>query len=183
MADEPAIDSRLAQLLGHCGQSEHSAPHPDPSAAESRRADDIAVVIGLDGSDSSWDAFWWGCGEARRLNRGAVAVLVSPTIDASAGLALAVGCFCGCEDIDRRATGQAIELERAVRRHAAEHGLDVGFVHARGDRAQELLRVAEAVQSDLIVVGSSTRAIHHVAGSLGRRLIGRSKAPVVAVVP
>lgn len=183
MADEPDIDPGLQQLLGHRGESEHSAPHPDPSPAESRRADDIAVVIGLDGSDSSWDAFWWGCGEARRLNRGAAAVLVSPTIDAGTGLALTIGCFCDCEDIDRRATEQAIELEGEVHRHATEQGLDVVFVQARGDPAQELLRVAEAVQSDLIVVGRSTRALHHVAGSLGRRLIGKSKAPVVAVVP
>ncbi|WP_196807522.1 universal stress protein [Candidatus Solirubrobacter pratensis] len=141
------------------------------------------MVIGLDGSDTSWDAFWWGCGQARRLNRRAVAVFVSPTIDAGSGLALALGCSCDCEDIDRRVTERAIELAGEVNRHAADHGLDVLFVHARGEPVQELLRVAEAVRSDLIVVGRPTRALHRIAGSLGRRLIGRSTAPVVAVVP
>jgi nucleotide-binding universal stress UspA family protein len=183
MADERDIDPRLQQFAGDHVEAEHSAPRPDPATAELRRSDDIAVVIGLDGSSTSWDAFWWGCGQARRLNRRAVAVFVSPTIDAGTGLALALGCFFDCEDVDRRATAQAIELAGEVHRHAAEHGFDVLFVHARGDRAQELLRVAEAVQSDLIVIGRPTRALHHLAGSLGRRLIGQSKAPVVAVVP
>ena len=26
------------------------------------------VVAGLDGSKTSWDAFWWACGEAQRLD-------------------------------------------------------------------------------------------------------------------
>jgi nucleotide-binding universal stress UspA family protein len=141
------------------------------------------VVIGLDGSDTSWDAFWWGCGEARRLSACAVAVFVSPTIDASAGLASAVGCPCDYTEIDRRATEWASELEREVHRHAAERGLDLRFLHAHGDPAQELLRVAATLKCDLIVVGRSAKVLHRLAGSLGRRLIGTSRAPVVTVVP
>jgi len=33
------------------------------------------------------------------------------------------------------------------------------------------------------VVGRSAKMRHHVAGSLGRRLVGRKDAPVVVVVP
>jgi nucleotide-binding universal stress UspA family protein len=141
------------------------------------------VVIGIDGSDTSWDAFWWGCGEARRLSRRAVAVFVSPMTAASSGLAWAVGCPCDYTEIHRRGTELASELESDVHRHAAEHGLDVLFVHVHGDPAQELLRVATTLKCDLIVVGRSAKALHRLAGSLGRRLICTSRAPVVAVVP
>jgi hypothetical protein len=40
------------------------------------------------------------------------------------------------------------------------------------------LQVAETVKSDLIVVGRSAKALHRFAGSLGRRLIGKSQAPL-----
>ena len=62
-------------------------------------------------------------------------------------------------------------------------GLDVAFVHARGDPARELLRVAAEVSADLIVVGKSVKARHRIAGSLGRCLIGKHRSPIVVVVP
>ena len=43
--------------------------------------------------------------------------------------------------------------------------------------------VARAMHADLVVVGRSAKMRHHVAGSLGRRLVGRKDAPVVVVVP
>lgn len=141
------------------------------------------MVIGLDGSGASWDALWWGCGEARRLCKGAIAVFVSPRIDASTALASTVGCPCDYTEIDRPVAEQASVLESEVRRHAAECSFDLLFVHARGDPAKELLRVAETVKADLIVVGRSAKTLHRLTGSLGRRLIRKSQAPVVAVVP
>ena len=36
------------------------------------------VVVGIDGSDTSWDAFCWACGETRRLGGRTVAVFVGP---------------------------------------------------------------------------------------------------------
>jgi nucleotide-binding universal stress UspA family protein len=156
---------------------------PARLGAERAGGGETAVLIGLDGSDTSWDAFGWGCGEARRLSRRAVAVFVSPRIDASSGLAWAVGCACDYTELDRRATEWAFELESEVHRHAAEHGYNLLFVHARGDPARELLRVAATLKCDLIVVGRSAKALHRVAGSPGRRLIRSSRAPVVVVVP
>ena len=52
-----------------------------------------------------------------------------------------------------------------------------------GDEARALISVARAMQADLVVVGRSAKMRHHVAGSLGRRLVGRKDAPVVVVVP
>jgi len=52
-----------------------------------------------------------------------------------------------------------------------------------GDDAVALTSVASAMQADLVVVGQSAKMPHHLAGSLGRRLVGRKDAPVVVVVP
>jgi nucleotide-binding universal stress UspA family protein len=182
MADEPRLDPRQPRFGGPAG-SPYRAPVPARDGAALPAAGKTAVVIGLDGSDTSWDAFWWGCGEARRMSRRAVAVFVSPTIDAGTGLACAAGCPCDYTEIDRRATDRASELESEAHRHATEHGYDLVFVHARGDPAQELVRVATTLECDLIVVGRSAKALHRVAGSLGGRLLRTRRAPVVAVVP
>jgi hypothetical protein len=39
------------------------------------------------------------------------------------------------------------------------------------------------MRADLIVVGRSAKMLHHLAGSLGRRLVSRRDAPVIVVVP
>lgn len=78
---------------------------------------------------------------------------------------------------------QAEELSEQVRLYGHDHGVDVSFVHTQGDIAKELLRIADVDRADLLVVGRSTKARHHIAGSLGRRLVGRRRAPIVVVVP
>ena len=115
------------------------------------------VVIGTDGSPTSWDAFSWGCGEARRMGGRVVAVFAGPEEDKRL-----------VEDMLRESAGQ---------------GIDLIFIHAPGDPATELLRVAKAVHADLIVVGKSTTIRHRYVGSMGQRLIARRPAPVVVVVP
>ena len=116
------------------------------------------VVIGTDGSPTSWDAFSWGCGEARRMGGRVVAV------------------FAGADEAPE---GQAIAEEA----ESISHGLDLIFIHAPGDPATELLQVADAVHADLLVVGKSTKVRHRLAGSMGQRLIARRPVPVVVVVP
>lgn len=173
--------------MGGTSDDRHHAPRADRLATTPGGRPDCtaAVVVGLDGSDTSWDAFWWACGEARRLGGRIMAVFVSSCTDAGMAMATAaVGVsLCDYAAVDRSATEQARWLHAEVRRHAAEDGPEVFFLHARGDPARELLRIALEVGADLIVVGKSTKARHHIAGSLGRYLIARRGAPVVAVVP
>jgi nucleotide-binding universal stress UspA family protein len=80
-------------------------------------------------------------------------------------------------------TDQAEELGNQVRAYGQDHGVDVAFFYTQGDTAKELLRFANAGHADLLVVGRSTKARHHLAGSLGRRLVGRRHAPIIVVVP
>jgi nucleotide-binding universal stress UspA family protein len=144
------------------------------------------VVVGIDGSNTSWEAFWWACGEGRRLGGRLVAVFVSstPLVDAAAAAAAALtGVVMVPVANAQRDTYHAEHLRGRVEKCAADADLAVLFVHAQGDAANELLEVAWAQHADLIVVGRSTKARHHIVGSLSRRLVGRRDVPVVVVVP
>jgi nucleotide-binding universal stress UspA family protein len=145
-----------------------------------------AVLVGLDGSETSWDAFWWACGEARRLGGRVVAAFVSSSTDACmAAMASAAAGVAVCDytAVEQAAAAQAAQLRAEVQRHCESDDFDVAFVHSRGDPARELLRLADEIGADLLVVGRSAKARHQVAGSLGRCLVVKRRAPVVVVVP
>jgi nucleotide-binding universal stress UspA family protein len=150
---------------------------PDESVSAS-------VVVGIDGSDTSWDAFCWACGETRRLGGRTLAVFVDSS---SGGASATAGAFSGAViaygTIQQSRMSKVERLNDQVCAYGRDEGVDVAFVHTEGDVAKELLRIANADHAGLIVVGRSTKARHHLAGSLGRRLIGRRGAPVVVVVP
>jgi nucleotide-binding universal stress UspA family protein len=167
--------------MGH-----HDEMEPGPKQRDrthDTRANAV-VVVGVDGSDTSWDAFCWACGETRRLGGRTVAVFVGPTSGvASATAASFGGAVVAYGVIQQTLTAQAAELSDQVRAYGRDHGVDLTFVHTQGDAATELLRIANADHADLLVVGRSTKARHHLSGSLGRRLVGRHGAPIIVVVP
>jgi nucleotide-binding universal stress UspA family protein len=167
MGHRESMDRGRDQIHGSSGKSVHAR-----------------VVVGIDGSDTSWDAFCWACGETKRLGGRTVAVFVGPV---SGGTSVTAASFGGAVAtygaIQQSMTDQAEELSAQVCAYGHDHGVDVTFVHTRGDAARELLRIANAAHADLVVVGRSTKARHHIAGSLGRRLVGRRGAPIVVVVP
>jgi nucleotide-binding universal stress UspA family protein len=167
-------------IMRHRERVECSAKHRDHGQPISARA-----VVGIDGSDTSWDAFCWACGETKRLGGRTVAVFVGPTPGAASASASAsfAGAVLAYGSVQQWANDQAKELGDQVRAYGHDHGVDVDFVRAQGDVAKELLRIAHAGHADLLVVGRSTKVRHHLAGSLGRRLVGRRGAPIVVVVP
>ncbi len=147
-----------------------------------------AVVIGLDGSDTSWNAFYWGCGEAKRLGGRAVAVYVSPPAVPGGGPAWIFAAMLGfaiCDPAadDQVAAEKAARLWAEVKARAADLDTELAFIHARGDAMCALRMVAEELDADVIAVGRSMKARHHIAGALGRRLMTKSDAPIIAVVP
>jgi nucleotide-binding universal stress UspA family protein len=44
------------------------------------------IVVGLDGSPTSWDAFCWATGEATRTNGRLIAVYVSPAVEGASAV-------------------------------------------------------------------------------------------------
>jgi nucleotide-binding universal stress UspA family protein len=155
-------------------------------AAGGGRGDYPTIVAGIDGSEPSWDALWWACGEAKRLSGRAIAVYVSPCVDASLCIASVTGCDVTQYTLAmRRANAErAARLQAELARRAAgDRGLELAFVHAEGDAGRELVRIAEELEADVIAVGRSAKLRHRLAGSLGRRLLSKRDAPIIVVVP
>ena len=75
------------------------------------------------------------------------------------------------------------QLKDEAARRPHDLGVAVGFVWELGDVAHAPTSVARSVDADLVVVGRSAKMLHHLAGSLGRRLVSRHDARVVVVVP
>jgi hypothetical protein len=166
-------------------QSDPTVDVPEPTRRDGDSHRIATVVVGFDGSDASWDALWWACGEARRLSGRALAVFVSASVGCGIAMAGAVGFDTGeyAAVADRASVAQAGQLWSEVQRRGAGQEIDLAFIHARGDPAHELLHVAEVVGADAIAVGRSTKARHRLAGSLGRRLIANRRAPIIVIVP
>jgi nucleotide-binding universal stress UspA family protein len=172
-------------IMGHPDEKDRDSRHEERIRDSSANHTDAVVLVGFDGSRTSWDALHWACGETRRLAGRTVAVFVGPTSGATSATAAAsfAGAVVAYGAIEQTVTDQAGELGDQVHRYARDLGVDLTFIHARGDTATELLRIAGSSHADLVVVGQSTKARHHLAGSLGRRLVGRRNAPVIVVVP
>jgi nucleotide-binding universal stress UspA family protein len=138
------------------------------------------IVVGLDGSPTSWDAFCWAAGEANRTNGRLIAVYVSPAVE---GVASAVGVPFDYAAAEQARTEVAAELSDEARQRARELGIQLRFVRELGDPAHALTQFARSADADLIVIGKSTKMLHRLVGSLGRRLVSRHDAPVIVVVP
>ncbi|MFF0264091.1 universal stress protein [Kribbella sp. NPDC004536] len=138
-----------------------------------------AIVVGLDGSGTSWDAFAWAAGEALRTNGQLVAVYVMPFSDPTVALGVPYD-YAASRDNQRELAG---EIEAEAVRRAHEAGVRLSFVGEFGDAIDTLSDVARQVDARLVVVGRSAKRWHRLTGSLGHRLTCRKDAPVVVVVP
>jgi nucleotide-binding universal stress UspA family protein len=143
--------------------------------------DNPVLVVGMDDSPPSWDAFSWAVGEAQRTNGQLVAVyatrLTTPNLAAAAAVPMDYAAV--AESVDQVVE----ELRTKVEQRAAELGVAVRFMREYGEPAQAVRRVAETTHADLIVVGRSAKMLHHFAGSLSRKLVLNRKLPVIVVVP
>jgi nucleotide-binding universal stress UspA family protein len=166
--------SRPASLL-------HRAPPPDGDHV--RRP---TVLVGVDGSDTSWSAFAWACGEAARLHGRAIAVYVSTTTAKSFSAGAAVAAFDAAgyaAEVDRSHDEQAAAIAAEIADRASDLGIEVTFRHVRGEVAEQLTAVARDAQADAIAVGRPTRPLRRLFGSVGRRLMRRRETPIVVIVP
>jgi nucleotide-binding universal stress UspA family protein len=138
------------------------------------------LVVGVDDSPPSWDAFSWAVGEAQRMNARIIAVFATPLNAPNlAAVAVPMGYAAIAESQDQIAA----QLQAQVEQRADELGVEVSFVREYGEPAHALTRVAQTAQADLIAVGRSSKMLHHLAGSLSRRLVLDHRLPVIVVVP
>jgi len=150
-----------------------------PHAPDHNNSAPPVIIVGLDGSPSSWDAFSWAVGEAARSKGRLVVVNVNPLAEAVAAFGVPFD-YAGVEQTRHEI---AEELEHDAVQRANELGVALTFVCEHGDTAQCLAEVARRLHANFVVVGRSTKVLHHLAGSLSHRLTSRNNAPVVVVVP
>jgi nucleotide-binding universal stress UspA family protein len=157
----------------------------DKSAAPERDADSRinspprAIVVGLDGSPTSWDAFAWAAGVAVRDHGRLVALHVQSLWEPPA----LFGAPFDCVGVETARQDVAAELKDEAERRAREVGVPVSFVIEYGEVTHAVTEVARALHAELVVVGRSAKMLHRLAGSLSHRLTCRNDAPVVVVVP
>ncbi len=133
------------------------------------------ILIGVDGSRTSWRAAAYAAGLARRQGARLLAVHVvrlSANIGAVPGAAGA---------LNEAATQAAHDVERRLRDGAAEVGVDLEFRSMVGDPWTELTRAAAESKADAVIVGASEHAGHRIVGSLATRLVRAGKWPVTVV--
>ncbi|MDT7663536.1 MAG: hypothetical protein QOC67_1985 [Pseudonocardiales bacterium] len=135
------------------------------------------ILVAVDGSTTSVRAAAWAGGFARRQGSRLLCVYVS-TRPALAGLALTVGAEMTLEqDMDQVAT----ELGEEVKASAASYNVPLEYVVRSGDPVTEIVRIADEVKVDAVVVGASTQAGHRLIGSVAVRLVRMGRWPVTVV--
>ena len=147
-------------------------------APNSRSGDGPGVIlVAVDGSTTSVRAAAWAGGLARRQGSRLLCIYVA-TRPALAGLALTVGTDMTLErDLDQ----VAAELGEELRDNAARYNVPLEYVVRPGDPVTEIVRIADEVKVDAVVVGASTQAGHRLIGSVAVRLVRMGRWPVTVV--
>jgi nucleotide-binding universal stress UspA family protein len=135
------------------------------------------IVVGLDGSRTSWRAASYANGLARRQHSRVTVVYVA----SHGSLAAMTGEGTGMAVMAEAREEMGADLREEVERLAMERGIDTEFLVIHGDPFTELRRVAQEVRADAVVVGASERAGHRFVGSLAGRLVKTARWPVTVV--
>ncbi|WP_460071684.1 universal stress protein [Streptomyces sp. YKOK-I1] len=152
-------------------------PSREPSQRFERGTDGPKVVlVGVDGSDSSLRAAAYAGGLARRQHALLAVVYVQPVMAAGTAFGVPVA----------ETTGQIAEDLVAQIRESAERvrgTFDVRweFHTFHGDPYTGLVRAADELKADAVVVGASEQAGHRIVGSVAVRLVKAGRWPVTVV--
>ncbi len=133
------------------------------------------ILVGVDGSDTSLRAAAYAAGMARRQGSRLITLYVRTFGGLTATVPAAVGATMQLHD------ATIAELREEISKHAPRLGISVTFVEASGNPYVEIVRVAEEMRVDAVVVGASTQAGHRLVGSLALRLVRDAKWPITVV--
>ncbi|MFF7754034.1 universal stress protein [Streptomyces sp. NPDC007971] len=134
------------------------------------------IVVGMDGSDSSMRAAAYAAGLARRQNALLAAVYVQPVLAAGAALGAPVA-----ETTDEIAEDLIAQIREATERVKGIFDVRWEFHTFRGDPYTGLVKAADELTADAVVVGASEQAGHRIIGSVAVRLVKAGRWPVTVV--
>lgn len=134
------------------------------------------IVVGVDGSDSSLRAAAYAAGLARRQGALLALVYVQPVPGAGAALGVPVADTTGeiAEDL-------VAQVRDAMERIKGVFGIRWEFHTFRGDPYNGLVKAADDLKADAVVVGASEQAGHRFIGSVAVRLVKAGRWPVTVV--
>jgi nucleotide-binding universal stress UspA family protein len=133
------------------------------------------ILVGVDGSDTSLRAGAYAAGLARRQHARLVCLYVQPFSAVSGiGAGAAISMQEAYDEV-------AAELQQTAEAQGARLGLDIEFVVREGNPYTEIVRLADEVQADAVIVGASTKAGHRFVGSLAVHLVRAARWPVTVV--
>ncbi|MFE6199820.1 universal stress protein [Streptomyces sp. NPDC057838] len=134
------------------------------------------IVVGLDGSDSSLRATAYAAGLARRQHALLAVVYVQPVLAAGAALGAPVA-----GTTDEIAEDLVAQIRDAAERLKGIFEVRWEFHTFRGDPYTGLVKAADELKADAVVVGASEQAGHRIVGSVAVRLVKAGRWPVTVV--
>jgi nucleotide-binding universal stress UspA family protein len=134
----------------------------------------LEIVVGLDGSASSWRAFSLALGMAQR-EKAVVDVCFVFHVPAPTGAGFVVQPVPGLAPDE-----DGGELGRQATEELQAAGVEGKFTCLEGDVAHELEAFAERCRADMLVVGRSRHPALHLGGA-PRRLLAMGRRPVLVV--
>ncbi|MEV7427400.1 universal stress protein [Streptomyces sp. NPDC091212] len=134
------------------------------------------IVVGVDGSQSSFRAAAYAGGLARRQKALLAIVYVQPVMAAGASLGVPTVATTGevAEELVR-------EIRTAIERVKDVWDVRWEFHTFHGDPYNGLVTAAEELTADAVVVGASESAGHRIVGSVAVRLVKAGRWPVTVV--
>ncbi len=134
------------------------------------------IVVGVDGSDSSLRAAAYAFGLARRQGALLAIVYVQPVLAAGAALGAPVA-----DATEEIAEGLVAQVRDAMERIKGVFDVRWEFHTFRGDPYNGLVKAADDLKADAVVVGASEQAGHRIVGSVAVRLVKAGRWPVTVV--
>lgn len=135
----------------------------------------LAILVGVDGSDTSVRAAAYAAGLARRQHSRLEVLYVHP-VSAAASMAAGVG-----PQIEAAGREIAAQLRADFDAYLRTIDLDAAFHERTGNPFRELVSLADELRVDAVVVGASTQAGHRLVGSLASHLVRIARWPVTVV--
>ncbi|GLW09132.1 universal stress protein A [Microtetraspora sp. NBRC 13810] len=136
-----------------------------------------AIVVGIDGSDTSHRAAAYAWGLARRQGSSLIFVFAAATGAIASFIPDASATAIEAQEEVGAELGERIAALAESMHPRVEHTFRV----ERGDAASVLIRVADEVKADAVVVGASAQAGHRLVGSVAVRLVRAGRWPVTVV--